>query len=77
MSVVTGSIFNARLREMTMNKPDKPRFRLTTDAPMILVAGILLIVALATTSRKAFLATVSTAIVSLVAVFLVITLLSS
>jgi hypothetical protein len=44
---------------------------------MILVAGALLLVALATSSRKAFVRTMSTAILSLVAVFLVITLLSS
>lgn len=60
-----------------MNERHKPRFRFATDAPMILVAGVLLIIALATTSRKAFLATFSTAILSLAAVFLLITLLSS
>jgi hypothetical protein len=44
---------------------------------MILVAGVLLLVALATTSRRAVVGTFSTAILSLVAVFLVITLISS
>ena len=60
-----------------MDKRDQPGFPLLTDAPMILVAGALLLVALATSSRKAFVRTMSTAILSLVAVFLVITLLSS
>lgn len=72
-----GSTSNTPLREIAMKKHDRPRLRLATDAPMILVAGILLLVALATTSRKAFLGTVSTAILSLVAVFLLITLISS
>ncbi len=60
-----------------MDKHDKRRLRLATDAPMILVAGVLLLVALATTSRRAVVGTFSTAILSLVAVFLVITLISS
>lgn len=60
-----------------MNRRNEPRFRVLTDAPMILVVGVLLLVALATTSRKAFIGTFSTAILSVVTIFLVITLLSN